>query len=670
MINIGIGISWVKALYSVAANIVANFRARVAADNGIFEAAPYLDVTLDELNAIGLLDKASLITTPNAYKESKLYLVVPSDGAGDMTVVRATTATRVNENGLIETVPKNLALYSNTLSNAVWTKASATITSNALISPDGTVNASKIVEDTTTNLHRAGQGAIAVTSGQIYTFSFYAKAGERNELELQRINTSGTVFNPISVTTADLTLGTLSVGSNVTSSSINSVGNGWYKISLSLTAIATGSGGLNIGMQKDGSVYYLGDGTSGVYVYGFQAEQGSTVTSYFPTTNRLNIPRIDYTSGQGAILVEPQRTNLALYSEQFDNAAWTKTATTISANTTTSPDGTTNADKLVEETTTNVHRIIEFAGGSGVNTYSYSIFAKNFSGNRYLQLWVGNTINGAIYSRFDLQNGTVTQDTTLSGTGYSVGVSSIQNFGNGWYRCTIVGTKTNTIGTNTISVRLSQISTGIESDIYLGDGTSGVYLWGAQLEVGSYPTSYIPTVASTVTRNADVISKTGISSLIGQTEGAVFVDINVDLSYTQNDMRIINISDGTSTNWWFIGTNVSNEIRFYYKTGATTYVSQLVTLTSGRHKLAFAYKSNDYVAYVDGTQIYSLNSLIVGATSQIDLGNNFGGSVSKQFINSAILFPTRLTNAELILLTGDSFDTYNEMAEALNYTIQ
>jgi hypothetical protein len=191
-----------------------------------------------------------------------------------------------------------------------------------------------------------------------------------------------------------------------------------------------------------------------------------------------------------------------------------------------------------------------------------------------------------------------------------------------------------------------------------------------KLEAGSYPTSYIPTVASTVTSNADVISKTGISSLIGQTEGAVFVDINVDLSYTQNDMRIINISDGTSTNWWFIGTNVSNEIRFYYKTGATTYVSQLVTLTSGRHKLAFAYKSNDYVAYVDGTQIYSLNSLIVGATSQIDLGNNFGGSVSKQFINSAILFPTRLTNAELILLTGDSFDTYNEMAEALNYTIQ
>ena len=174
----------------------------------------------------------------------------------------------------------------------------------------------------------------------------------------------------------------------------------------------------------------------------------------------------------------------------------------------------------------------------------------------------------------------------------------------------------------------------------------------AQLELGSYSTSYIPTVASTVTRNADVISKTGISSLIGQTEGTVFVDINVDLSYTQNDMKFINISDGTSTNWWFIGTNVSNQIRFYYKTGATTYVSQLVTLTSGRHKLAFAYKSNDYVAYVDGTQIYSLTSLVVGATSQIDLGNGFGGgNISKQFINSAQLYKTRLTNTELQSLT-------------------
>jgi hypothetical protein len=231
---------------------------------------------------------------------------------------RSTGATRVNKDGLIEVVTNNkpridflndsngalllepqrtnLALYSNDLSNAAWSNSYSTITSNAAISPDGTTNANKVVETTDTGLHRAGQGAIAVTSGQVYTFSFYAKAAERNQLELQRINTSGTVFNSISVTTADLILGTLSVGLNVTSSSINSVGDGWYRISLSLTAIATGSGGLNIGMQKDGNFSYLGDGTSGVYIYGFQAEQGSYATSYIPTQGAISTKVADVCS--------------------------------------------------------------------------------------------------------------------------------------------------------------------------------------------------------------------------------------------------------------------------------------------------------------------------------------------------------------------------------------
>ena len=231
---------------------------------------------------------------------------------------RSTSATRVNKQGLIETVggnePRidflndsngalllepqrsNLALYSNDLSNAAWVKTLSTITSNAAISPDGTLNANKIVETTDNNLHRAGQGSISVTSGQIYTFSFYAKAGERNELELQRINTSGTVFNGISVTNADLTLGTLSVGSNVTSSSITSVGNGWHRITISLTAIATGSGGLNIGMEKDGNVTYQGDGTSGVYIWGFQVEQGSYATSYIPTSGSAVTKTVDVCS--------------------------------------------------------------------------------------------------------------------------------------------------------------------------------------------------------------------------------------------------------------------------------------------------------------------------------------------------------------------------------------
>jgi len=311
----------------------------------------------------------------------------------------------------------------------------------------------------------------------------------------------------------------------------------------------------------------------------------------------LNIPRIDYTNGScPSILVEPQRTNILTYSNNFTN--WSFSGVTLTPNFAVSPDGTLNATRYQANSGSFL-----FRGYSSTANLTHSVWVKSNTGINQNILFGGQTSSTFVVT-------------------------------NEWKRINK-------------SIIIAESSTQISAS-----QTTDILIWGAQSEVGSYPTSYIPTVASTVTRNADVISKTGISSLIGQTEGTVFVDINVDLSYTQTDMRFINVSDGTSTNWWFIGTGVSNQIRFYYKTGATVYVSQLVTLTSGRHKLAFAYKSNDYVAYVDGLQVYSLNSLVVGATSQIDLGNAFiGAVVTKKFINSAQLYKTRLTNTELQSLT-------------------
>jgi hypothetical protein len=221
---------------------------------------------------MSLLDKASLVLVPSGYKEDIVYSQKPTDGSGDLSFTRASNGTRVNSAGLVENVPWNLATYSEDLSNAAWTKLAATITTNATTAPNGTTTADKVIEDTTANtLHRCGQGAIAVTSGTNYTFSFYAKAAERFILELQRINTSGTVFNSISETIVNLTNGTISAGSNIDTSSITSVGNGWFRISLTLTAIATGSGGLNIGLcDANGDYFYTGDGVSGAYIWGAQ----------------------------------------------------------------------------------------------------------------------------------------------------------------------------------------------------------------------------------------------------------------------------------------------------------------------------------------------------------------------------------------------------------------
>ena len=317
MINIGIGISWVKALYSVAANIVANFRARVAADNGIFEAAPYLDVTLDELNAIGLLDKASLITTPNAYKESKLYSVVPSDGAGDMTVVRATTATRVNSDGLIEQVPYNLLTYSEQFDNASWSKSLCTVDSNVVIAPNGTLTGDKI---TRTSSGSSVQQSVSSFGSTSCTFSVFVKTDlVDNGVRLLLYNiTSSAVVGSVTYNTI---------------AEIDNDYNGWKRVVLTITNFTSGNN-IRAYIYSDKSSGSIID--SSLLIWGAQLEQG-TLTDYFPTTDRLNVPRIDYTSGEGAILVEPQRTNSVLRSEDTDNVIWIKEFISSSNNNTLSP---------------------------------------------------------------------------------------------------------------------------------------------------------------------------------------------------------------------------------------------------------------------------------------------------------------------------------------------
>jgi hypothetical protein len=207
--------------------------------------------------------------------------------------------------------------------------------------------------------------------------------------------------------------------------------------------------------------------------------------------------------------------------------------------------------------------------------------------------------------------------------------------GNGWNKFTVSATG---------SIDFVFINT-------FGADTFDVEVWGGQVEAGSYATSYIPTTSASVTRNADVISKTGISSLIGQTEGTMFVDIDIDSSFAQADTRFINVTDGTAANWYFIGTNNPNEFRFYFRSSSTVYVTNVTTFTSGRHKLAFAYKNNDYVAYIDGVQVNNTTTLVVGSTSKIELGNSFGSDIGKEYINTSALWKTRLTNTQLQTLT-------------------
>lgn len=246
-------------------------------------------------------------------------------------------------------------------------------------------------------------------------------------------------------------------------------------------------------------------------------------------TAGINEVRFDYTNGScPSILVEPQRTNLLLRSEEFDNASWGKTNTTITANQTAAPDGNITADKLIESATSGNHFVRTSLSFSGViGSYSITVFAKS-NGRNLMVREYNQTGFGA---KFDLQNGTII---SLIGAGTT---ASIKDLGDGWYRCS-----TTVIFTNSVNAVIQFSLLNGSTDNYIGDGVSGAYLWGAQLEAGSNATSYIPTVASAVTRNADVISKTGLSGITSITEtfenGTTNVISGSPTSYTMSQGRI------------------------------------------------------------------------------------------------------------------------------------
>jgi len=576
---------------------------------------------------MSLLDTASLIVTPNGYKEGTLYSVIPTNGAGDMSVVRATTATRVNSSGLVELVPYNLLTWSEQIDNADWLKSnSPTITTNIAIAPNGTMTADGIQSPSGTN-YKVIYQTKTIAPNSTLTYSLYVKK-ETSETNFGGIGMylSGGSIKSFYVIINAVT-GTLVLTANSITPTLQVVDAGAYWRIIT-TVIDDGN---NTSVIAE---YYATISTNGTSLapasgsvrtlWGFQLNEG-TIKDYQKTETRLNIPRLDYSNGTcPSLLVEPQRTNLITYSQDFTNASYFPAgvivaAPTITANQTISPDGNQNADKIVIPAVSSVGSVSVVYRNpiflSGAN--STSIYLKGQSGGEkvYLFYIVGTTYENKLctltteWQRFDL---------TFTGGAVSY-----------WH---------------------------LGVDLRVGSGQSAqsaqtFFAYGAQLEAGAYPTSYIPTTSASVTRNADVVSKTGISSLIGQTEGTCFIDINIDSSFAEADMRFINVSDGTSANWYFIGTNNANQFRFFYRASATTYVSITTALTSGRHKLAFAYKLNDYVAYLDGTQVNNTTTLVVGSTSQIELGNAFGFNIAKEYTNASALWKTRLTNTQLAQLT-------------------
>ena len=346
------------------------------------------------------------------------------------------------------------------------------------------------------------------------------------------------------------------------------------------------------------------------------------------------LPRIDYTDGSGSWLLEPASTNLITQSEDFSNVAWGKIRATVTSNSVISPDGTLNATFLSEDSSNNSHIIIDNSTLSG--TYTHSIFAKK-----------GTRVNIGLFcdssssvAKFDLDNGVILDSSVFD--------AEIKEYHNGWYRCMITTTQTT-------PVRIAILDNSANLS-YQGDGTSGLYIWGAQVEANSYATSLINTVGTTQTRSADTASGSGNSTVINSTEGVLYFECSA-LANDVGSTRVLSISDGTGSNTLYSGYNsASNIIQAQIVVGGVAQTSMLHTVTDRTDfiKVAILYQNNNHKMFVNGVEVAtdilgSVPSANTFNTLNFNLGQGSFAFYGKT--KSVQVYTTALTDAELTTLT-------------------
>ena len=361
-------------------------------------------------------------------------------------------------------------------------------------------------------------------------------------------------------------------------------------------------------------------------------------SSGYVTSATDNQPRFDYNPTAltcNGLLIEESRSNLMKYSSDFANAFWSTQRASISSDAAVAPDNTSTADKLVEDTTaTNSHQVYSGAFGTAA-TYTFTVFAKA-AGRSTLQIQQESGGN----SKFLLSG---------SGTATALGANtvSITQLGNGWYRCSTTFTAT---GAFIVYLQLNDGTT----TFYTGNGVSGIYLWGAQLEVGAFPTSYIPTTSAALTRNADVATMTGtnFSDWYNASEGTfVATSIPSESGVAGVLKGIVTVSDGTE----------SNTIRLAYR-GAGTFAYQSVVssstivndtpspawTTGTTYKMCGAYILNSYASAVNGNTNTLDTSATVPTVDRCTLGA-LGSNIQplNGHLRYLAYYPQRLTNAEV-----------------------
>jgi len=545
---------------------------------------------------MSVIQKASLVLIPSGYKDSVLYSQVPNTTAGDFTFTRASSGTRVNSDGYIETASvlgNELVVNGDFASDTDWTKGTGVTIANGVATSDG--------------------------SGSNYGNIVYQDTNVSFANKKVKINFD--VLNYVS---------------------------GKMRVS-------PGNSSVTSHVQANGSYEFIVDvgvGTDIIYFINYQTPfNGSIDNISVKEVARSNVPRLDYTdSSCPTLLLEGQRTNELKYSEDYSQSYWRKDKLTATANSATSPSGLTDAFLIQETTYTNSIPSFDLQNSNTLSagTYTLSFYVKNNSG-RYLGISFGSS-GERVRTNFDFNTNTFK---TLNLSGSTTGSASYTTLGD-YYRISITATFPSSIAVDNVLMPL-------ETDTYpffafQDSDNRSFYLWGMQVEEGSYATSYISTSGTIVTRVKDFFEADSLGSIIGQTEGCIFIDF----VYLDGERFYIYDAANTANGFLIYRSGTGYNLQVTTSGGGWAIANFITGLTIGtRYKLAINYKLNDYKVYVNGSQIATSTSIGVPTTNKISSWGLYGTTDFKNKINQFMMFNQTLTDSELIELTGGTATTYN-----------
>lgn len=545
------------------------------------------------------------------------------------------------------TTPKNLLGYTEDFSNAAWTKSNTTVGPIAIAAPNGLVVADKL--EASANASVSGQQvyqALTTLGPGNYVYTIYAKKGsgatDANKFAV-RDNTTPTNLAVLSID-YDTGVITQTTGSGATSTD---VGNGWWRIAIPFTISTAVGNSIRFNAGSTGSTEAVGEFC---YVWGAQVSDSGSIDPYSPvygaavTSAAYYAPRLDYDpvilSPKG-FLVESQVANLLLQSADF-TTTWTTLTATVSANSTatTAPDGTTTSDKVIADNTaaldsSGVTQTITTAAA----TYTFSAYVKAAEYNR-VRLLVRDDANAANAAdvTVSLVDGTTAIAAANAGTFTGASVATVAA-GNNWYRVALTFTSTGATALRARVLLSDSVST-------TGNGTSGIYVYGAQLEALPFATSYIPTGSASATRIADISGVNTQSFPYSTTEGSWVVAFQTLYSAgAPTNSYILNVDGSLSKRIAYISSGAQN----LYSFDGSTVLQAVGDITGSVSKIASAYNaSNRYVVSNGGTVASGTIAAGYSTASVVYIGNTTAttGLLNGHFRQITYL-PRRLSDSEL-----------------------